>query len=419
MAIAAITDRLSILLRAACCIAALSTLGGCGNAMPFDAWVKRYNSNVDRAQNDLLLTNVVRAGKHMPLLFTGVQVVRGSGQVTSGVGVGNTSTYQTTSQFGTATIAGWMNAFTPTATLSATDGFNFDVSILDTSEFYKGLLTPVTPDTFGFYLGQGIPTEMLLNLLVERITITENGQTRNYINDPAGARYEAFRTVLAHMLQLGLTTEVVSTELPVGPVLTPTEAGDVKNLVAAATAGLIPKPTPHGGFQLVKLTKAARFCFMASKPGLPVLPQASLCKASPARHGGHVAPAGPRPPSGDETLEFEKAAMTIQLRSTRSVFSYLGRLVIQQTEDGQPALEMQTPEVQEFAPRGTGMALFRVVRGSGGDSLATTDYRGGSYSIPAGQQGVSATVLSIVTQLLSLSKSVNSVPSTGTVVVAN
>ena len=79
---------------------------------------------------------------------------------------------------------------------------------------------------------------------------------------------------------------------------------------------------------------------------------------------------------------------------------------------------MLTPEVQEFAPRNTGMALFRVIKGSGGDSLATTDYRGGSYSIPAEEQGVSATVLSIVTQLLSLSKSVNSVPNTGTVVVA-
>lgn len=415
MPIVPLIARLPMLLRAACCAAVFSVLGGCGNFMPFDMWVKRYNANVDRAQNDLLLTNVVRAGKHMPLLFTGVQVVRGSGSVTSGVSIGNTATSQTTTQVGTQSIFAWTNAFTPAATLSATDGFNFDVSILDTSEFYRGLLTPITPDTFDFYLGQGIPPEMLLNLLVERITITENGQTRTYVNDPSGQRYEAFRTVLAHMLQLGLTTEVVSSELPVGPVLTPAEAGDVKNLVAAAQAGLVPKPTPGKGFQLIKPTTAARFCFMASAPGLPVLPQASLCKVSPARRAGTKAT--PQV-SSDGTLEFEHASMTIQLRSTRSVFAYLGRLVVEQTENGRPPLEMQTPEVREFAPPGTGLALFRVIKGSDMDSLATTDYRGASYSIPVGQQGVSATVLSIVTQLLSLSKSVNSVPNTGTVVVA-
>lgn len=389
-------------------------IGGCGNAMPFDIWVKRYNATVDRAQNDLLLTNIVRAGRQMPLTFTSIQVVRGNGQVTNTLGVGNTATSQTTSQWGTPTTFNWTSAFTPTAGTSISDGFNFDVSVLDTAEFLKGLLTAVTPDVFHFYLGQGVPTEMLLNLLVERITIVEGSETRNYYNDPLAAHYEAFRTVLSQLIDLGLTTELVSIELPVGPVLTPTEAGDVKNLVAAATAGLIPKPVRSGGFQLVKITKAARFCFMEPKPHLPELPPVSLCKDSPARKGRTTT----QTHTGAETLEFAKASMSVQLRSTRSLFAYLGALAVEQIDKGSPPPEMKTPAVKQFAPPDVGLALFRVSSGLSGQSIATADYRGTTYSIPVADQGVSATVLSILSQLMTLSKSVNSIPNTGTVVVA-
>jgi hypothetical protein len=387
--------------------------------MPFDSWIKRYNVNVERSNNDLLLMNMVRAGEHMPLMFTGVQVVRGSGQITNSIGIGNTSGNTVSAQVGTQAIFGWTNAVTPQASLAATDGFNFDVAILDTAEFYKGLLTPVVPQTFDFYLGQGIPPELLLNLLVERISITKDGETRTYVNDPGTPRYEAFRTTLTHMLELGLTTEPTVTDLPVGAPLTAAQASDMKDMVPAISAGLLPLPAPGGKFQMTKKVTAARFCFMAALPGLPELPQASLCKASPKHRAANARPTSTVAEGTNEEIEFEKASMSIQLRSTRSVFAYLGRHIIEQTEKGEAPVELVSPAVKEIAPAGTGLAIFRVVKDSGGDSLASVDYRGSSYSIPTREQGVSATVLSMVTQLMSLSKSVNAVPSTGTVVVAH
>src|SRR5690348_10712369 len=126
---------LAVVVRALAVTALSLGLAACGNFMPFDIWVKRYNANVERQSNDLLLLNIVRAGQHMPLLFTGVQVVRGNGSVTSGVTVGGSVTGTTTSQLGTNTIFGWTGVVTPGASISATDGFNFDVAVLDTAEF--------------------------------------------------------------------------------------------------------------------------------------------------------------------------------------------------------------------------------------------------------------------------------------------
>jgi hypothetical protein len=414
MVVAGMSARLTKTLRAVS-FAMLLGLGACSSLTPFDDWAQRYNTNVNNAQNNLLLTNVVRASAHMPLLFTGVQVVRGQGSFTGGISVAGA--YNTTKQVqtGLGAVLGNGTGANPGAQLGVSDGFNFDVAVLDTAEFYKGLLTPLTPDAFNFYLSQEVPPEVLLNLLVQRITISQDGQTRDFDNAPGTPRYAAFQSLLGKMLELGLTTETASISVPIGPPLSPEEAGDVKSLVAAAQAGLLPHPVAGGKFQLVKQISAARFCFMAAKPGLVRLPQASLCKDSPMR----TAEAKPATEDEEEYLDYENVHMTVTMRSTRAIFAYLGELSRLQTENGESPLELTTPEAKEIAPSGAGTALFRVIKGRPeGGALASADYRGATYAIPIHGQGVSATVMSMMIQLISLSKSVNSIPGTGTVVVA-
>ena len=51
------------------------------------------------------------------------------------------------------------------------------------------------------------------------------------------------------------------------------------------------------------------------------------------------------------------------------------------------------------------------------NDLVRVEFNGTTYSVPADKQGYSALVMSIVSQLLNLSKSVNSIPTPSAVVV--
>ena len=173
----------------------------------------------------------------------------------------------------------------PSASLQVSSGFNFDVVVLDSAEFYQGLLTPIGIDTVHSYLKKGVPPELILVLLIERITLTVGGVPTTYVNDPTDPAYSHFRTVLANLLKLGLTTELVSSSLSVGPLLTDADLkNDLKSLLAAAQAGLFLFPE-QGGYRLVKKNVVARLCFMGGGNDVPALPQNSLCAVSPKRIG--------------------------------------------------------------------------------------------------------------------------------------
>jgi hypothetical protein len=409
---------LLMLLRVLVGLVALGGVAGCGGAVDFTSWVTSYNNSVDQAQNKLLLLNVMRASGNMPLLFTGVQVVRGNGATSSGVTVGGVASNTSASQLGTQSIYSVASTVTPGVTLSVTDGFNFDVAILDTAEFYTGLLTPISVDTFHYYSSQGIPSELLLNLFVERMTVTEDGVAVTYVNNPATPGYTAFRSALDGMLKAGISTEIVVSQVPVGPLLHDADLKDIKSLIAGAQANLFPAPVP-GGYRMMRAVKFSRFCFMATGADAPILPQSALCAASPKRRKATIAESTqpPNRPSEGE-LALAKSTLLVQTRSTRDLFSYLGMLVRGQTEAGLPPLPLHTTEAENYNALGKGPWLFRVIKDHPqSDDLASINYLGSTYSVPRNEQGHSATVMALMMQLLSLSKSINSIPNTGTVVV--
>jgi len=100
------------------------------------------------------------------------------------------------------------------------------------------------------------------------------------------------------------------------------------------------------------------------------------------------------------------------------VFKYLGNLTQFQTKSADNLLKLVSPAAMAYPHQGKSNAMFHVVKGQPKDNdIASVEYRGAVYSLPGEEQGYSATVLTVVNQLFSLSKSVNSIPSTGTVVV--
>lgn len=411
-----VRSRLGVL---ACAVLSLS-LSACATMVDFSSWTVGYNNSVDKTRNQLMLLNIVRASENMPLLFTGIQVVRGNGQNSVGGSLGITQSTTGNSLNGAPAGTSLTNALAPSVSLQVANGFNFDVVVLDSAEFLQGLLTPVSVLTFNHYTRQGIPEELLLHLLVEKITITKDGRsTETYHNDPLGRDYKQFLVALASLMQYGLTTEVGSSSSEaIGPLLTDEDLKSGRSTeFSKALPGLFLAKVP-GGYRFFRPGGTiANFCFMGEETGRSALPQTSLCADSPIKKKTRQADA--QTESTDKNvLSAVDASMSVQMRSTSGVFGYLGNLIRYQSEPGNDILNLYSPEAVAYQHLGKSSAMFGVVKNRPtSHDIASVEYRGAVYSLPRDEQGYSATVLTVLNQLFSLSKSVNSIPSTGTIVV--
>jgi hypothetical protein len=391
------------------------TVSACESLVDFSDWSAGYDKAVERTHNENALINMVRAAYNRPLHFATIAVVRGNGQVSPAI----SGTFPFVN-FSAPTRSG--ASLTPS--LGVTSGFNFDLASLDNSEFISGLLTPISPATVHFYVMQGIPRELLFSLLIERVSITANNRTQTYVNDPNHPNYDAFVATLHNLLELGFTTENPLIMMPFGPTLTTNEAKDPLRLQAAAQAGLILQPIPVGSevhYQLVRSMPYPRFCFTGGAPNMPRLPSSVMCGSLDGAGLGAAPPPGTQQnfQTGTGLAGFENASLSVVIRSTRDVFNFLGNLIYQQVERPTPhRLVLTSQEAKDYNYLGRGNDLFVVRKNQtrSGD-LVRVDFEGNTYSIPADIQGNSALVMSVVQQILNLSKSVNLIPTTSAVVV--
>lgn len=399
-------------------VAALA-LGGCSQSVSISEWASGYDKAMETASNENMLLNMVRAAYNQPMHFATIAVVRGNGQATPTVGASALLYFRHFLDLGAASQAS--SYLTPSASLSVTGGFNFDMASLDNSEFVSGLLTPISPTTVNYYVSQGIPRELLFDLLIDRVKIADGTHSDTYVNDPNSNKYKDFLATLQNLLALGLTTENVQDTVPVGPPLTTNDAKNPQLLSAIAQAGLLLVPHGKNEYQIMKPVQSARFCFTGGGPDMPRLPASALCQGVTQR-----VPPPAQGPQGTQNFAtgstmpgFENASLAVTIRSTRDVFNYLGNLIYQEAEDNDPVhLVMQTKEAKEYNYLNKGDELLVVKKNQvRSDDLVHVEYRGATYSIPDNHQGNSALVFTVVSQILNLSKSVNLIPTTSAVVV--
>ncbi len=405
--------------RLAAVVAISILLSSCERAVDFSTWVVAYNRSVDMAQNEIALLNVLRAGDNMPMVMSSVQVVRGNGSTSAVMGaMGGVSRTSYALQSFT-----WIDSLTasvaPTAALTVTDGFNFDVAILDTAEFEQGFLTPIRASTLSLFLQRGIPISVLLNLLVESGTFNKaDGSSVTVYNDPASSSYSDFQDHLQKALRLGVTTEPPIPFVPVGPVLTAAEVkANIRSVVEGTRGGLLLMPAP-GGFQLNMPNALVRICFMNADPSGPQMPQEMLCRISPKRKPQTAEGRSASGKGGPKIQAMDRGTLSFTFRSTRDVYTYLGHLVRAEVEQG-PGV---SPMVEQLRPKQLGgprlVPLFHIVKDRPGtNNLVEVSYRNNHYSVPKDDSSYSAEVLNILDELVKLSKSVNAIPPTGTVVL--
>lgn len=210
--------------------AAIVLVGGCALG-PVDKFSDRsvqYNLEAEQSQDRTLLLNIARASMRRPLEFTGLNTVSGTASLSGGAQLGL--------PFGPGPRTA---SDSVQLTSSVSGGPTFAVNVLDTQEFFEGILKPIELSFVDFYNQEHYSRTALLNLLISRIVIKQGDhvlELNNYAGDDK--QLDAFQLMVDYLVSRGLTTKTADKKTPIGPLLTPDQARDVAAAARAVTAKL-------------------------------------------------------------------------------------------------------------------------------------------------------------------------------------
>jgi hypothetical protein len=220
----------------------------------FSTEATQFNVQTATAQDRTLLLNIMRAAHRLPMHFTELTTLSGTGTLT----VGGTITVPV------GILNGGMGTGSVAPTASITDTPTFNVAVLETQEFYQGMLKPLSVTHAATYLDEGLPPELVLTLMFGSIeyqplpnsetSVIENNfhplkcenlgpckrtpppqgtnpsPLKNHDPCPAGivSEYLCFKAVLAALLDRHLTTEPTDEITNIGPLLSQAAFSDPK-----------------------------------------------------------------------------------------------------------------------------------------------------------------------------------------------
>ncbi len=355
-----------------------------------------YNLAVEKVQNEMLLLNVVRASKRRPMCFTGLNLLRGNMSY-------NFQTGSLTLPFGKIG-AGLDGSYSVAPSVGYSTSPSFDLAVLDTKEFTRGIMTPLSMETVDYYVQQGWPKEILFHLFINRIEKTESdGKVEVFDNYPEDRqKFEEFQAGLREILKCKLVARQRSEAI--GPKIRSTDAANLQQLIEVHKAGLVLAPVDQkdGDGEWYQLS-SQRVDYI-----LDCTIRGSSGVISTAEDGARL------------SSEY-KSPYRIHLRSPEGILYYLGEILRAETEkDFTPMIKV--------CESGPPVPLFVVRKSMDNDEApaVAVDYEGTRYVVPRGSFSDSADpcrvdrsmhVISLVSQLISLHKSSEHIPVTGVVSV--
>jgi hypothetical protein len=336
----------------------------------------QFNAVVEKAQNEMLLLNIVRASKRHPMYFTSFGALRG--KMTLGVGTGPVFV-----PFGKVG-EGADTSYAIAPSLSYTDSPEFDVGVLDTKKFTCGIMTPVPMKTIEYYWQQGWPKEMLLHLFIARAVIDGVPVCNHPDNKDDFQRFQD--TIRKYVWDI--VPEPNNTRKNVIGDVNASDAAKVQSLIEVQKAGL--KLTPTGDRGQLQL-RTPDYVFQVTD-----------------RETG------------------KKSWPVVYQRSPEGILYYLGEILCVENEEG--AGEDRIPKIYVSDKPGERppVPLFYVRSGAAGYKHpdVCVNHEGTRYVIPADpyytdryRADRSMHVLSLVSQLIGLQKEIEETPVTGVVSV--
>ena len=381
----------------ALCAAAILT--HCAMVDTIDGRLDQINRSSAYARNQAILLNIVRSSQNVPLNFVAVSRISGTtqAQVSSGLPSMLVGPYPiaTGAPFATTSAGTTFNVVEPaltrdiglnSTTLNAsTNAANsFDLTVLDSKQFYQALLSPIDLVTLDAFMRQGYSHELLYHLFIASIRRTVGGRTFEYRNEPgapcdtAGGQERCFKDVIDGAVASGLSIETLT----------------VSNTGAGAAKG--------------STTVLARMCFdpvlaQRIRARHPEFVSAFQHPGGQPRCGGNWSPdtkAGKQRSASTDTLIFDTrdnppVHVEVLPRSTFGVYRFLGQiLAAEATEDFR---------LHGDANPGEDTRLLSVTNGSdGGRCFVSLSYEGKFYCVPENGAESTKRTFSLLAQLLAL-----------------
>jgi hypothetical protein len=432
-------------------VSSLLVFGGCSSHRQLATQAVDFNLTVEKAQNEMLLLNVIRAKDRLPMYMTGISSLNGNFSTSLSAASG-VSTSRSREREPTV-----VDTLTRGATVSANAGISanpsFSLAVLDTQEFMRGFLTPIPLDTLGYYWSQEWPRALLLYLLVQRVEIESPGKetlvVRNYpdSSDPDLKELKTFGCALRDFLARKPRFETRSVKGPeIGPPLqAATVSGDVSKLIQVSKEGYeLSQDDGKDTYHLRRATTEQHFALN----GEPSYRQSSICDGAdpisgpaPPSETGETAPEPePYPQSAKHgkvrTTLPDSKTLTLVLRSPEALLYYLGELM-------RVANRRESPKIPYICIQKHFHPLF-VALPSGRCQGAQVEVNSGrgTFSVPAVSDasapdpcdddgdislrdangcdaGRSMQALRLVSQIMSMQKSAKDLPSAGVVRLLN
>ena len=390
---------LSLARLAVVCLISLVVLGCAVRSQQISSRAVNYNVAAEQARNEMLLLNVLRARDRKPMVFTGLSRITGSVRQSAGVGASGTLRNSGADSQGVS------------ANFSVVDSPSFDVAVLDSQSFTRGIMTPLTFELVEYFWDQGFSRDVLFFLAVERIEIEcrygAGVRSSEFINEVGVPSWTDFQGLVGAVYRGGMWELDPHQTQQIGPAVDGAEVGRLGTLIQVAGRPVRLRENDDGTWRLERPSETLRL----------VVPGVAAC-------AGNVDSAAP----GDAPLLHlydSKAAYLaaseqdpgefkgrVVLRSPQSILFYLGEIM----RPGRQVHIIARSPNQSTAER----RLFVATPASEcTKTVITVNYDGQQYSVPDGAAACSGgramQSLALSAQLLSLQQSASDLPATGTV----
>jgi hypothetical protein len=371
-----------------------AALSACGLADQFADHSLEYNAQAEIIKNQNVLVNVVRAAYRRPLQFTDLTSITAQLSVAGSAGI-SIPFWGRRAGGGTLMIAD--------PAVSASNAPTYTVSVLNTKEFYQGILTPIPVSIVSHYVHVGFPRYLVLSLLIAEMEYGSGSARRLYYNlPPRRTDGEAFPEPLKDLIATGLSTEDIPTYRRLGEPFD--KYPDPKDIVELDAKGIRVVDLGRSRYQLEKVAIASRFCFdpalaapnVTVRVGMPLgrsderMTAKMLCGAEqdPAKQGANTDNNQDKPP------------VFIRTRSTEGLIYYLGEIARRQ-------LGLGAPEPGAWDP-----GVFTIKPGPGRPTAIAASYEGKDFHIDVDSTGAdpSSQALELVTALLAQNNSAKDLP---------
>jgi hypothetical protein len=177
-----------------CSVLLMALLSACAVIDIVDPRYDSVNRSTAKARNESILLNIIRASHSTPLNFVTFTRVSGSMNVSATAGLPAFNLGPFFPLFpGASNVITALAPPTPQRAFglsnqtlggSTNTGNNYDIGLLETKDFYTGLLRPVDLPIVNFFIRQGYSRELLFWLFADSVRETAQGRTIEFVNDP-------------------------------------------------------------------------------------------------------------------------------------------------------------------------------------------------------------------------------------------